>query len=122
MFRSALLLAALAAASANVKVTPASDTSLKASWTVPPSDGGAAITKYKIQFSASPVFSASATFEKEVTNSATQYTLGVNEGVQAGVKYYVRVMAYNSEGFSDPCANTGPICSSTAPVASTTTT
>jgi hypothetical protein len=88
----------------------------------PMSDGGAAITKYKIQFSASPAFLASATFEKEVTNSATQYTLGVNEGVQSGVKYYVRVMAYNSEGFSNPCGNTGPVCSSTAPVASTTTT
>jgi hypothetical protein len=50
MLRTALLLAALAAASANVKVTPASDTSLKASWTAPPSDGGAAITKYKVDW------------------------------------------------------------------------
>lgn len=88
----------------------------------PMSDGGAAITKYKIQFSASSVFAPSSTFEKEVTNAATQYTLGVNEGVQSGVTYYVRVMAYNSEGFSDPCANVGPTCASTAAVVKTTTT
>jgi hypothetical protein len=37
-------------AAADVQVTASSDTSLKAIWAVPPSDGGAAITKYKVDW------------------------------------------------------------------------
>ena len=71
---------------------------------------------------ASSTFPASSTVEKEVANAATTVALGTNEGVQSGVTYYVRVFAYNSEGFSDPCGKTGPICDPTAVVVSTLTT
>jgi hypothetical protein len=75
----------------------------------PMSDGGAVISKYKIQFSQDPQFPVSNTREKIVT-SGTAYTLSSTDGVAAAVEYYVRVLAYNSVGFGNPCMATGALC------------
>ena len=88
----------------------------------PQSDGGAAISKYKIQFSAQATFPVASTLEKEVTNAATSTELTTLDGVQSLVKYYVRVMAYNSRGFSSPCAIQGTICAAGGAAVETTTT
>ena len=88
----------------------------------PQSDGGAAISKYKIQYSADPTFPVASTLEKEVTNAVPKATLTTSDGVQALVKYYVRVMAYNSQGFSAPCAVQGTTCAVGGAAVQTTTT
>jgi hypothetical protein len=75
----------------------------------PMSDGGAIISKYKIQFSQDPQFAVSNTGEVVVT-SGTAYTLSGTDGVAKGVEYYVRVLAYNSMGFGDPCMAGGALC------------
>jgi hypothetical protein len=75
----------------------------------PMSDGGAVISKYKIQFSQDPQFAVSNTGEVVVT-SGTAYTLSGTDGVAKGVEYYVRVLAYNSMGFGDPCMSSGALC------------
>jgi len=75
----------------------------------PMSDGGAVISKYKIQFSQDATFPVSITREVVVT-SGTAYTLTNVDGVAAGASYYIRVMAYNSVGFGDACMNLGALC------------
>jgi hypothetical protein len=76
------------------------------------SDGGAIISKYKIQFSQDPTFPVANTGDKVVT-SGTAYTLTSTDGVAAKVSYYIRVLAYNSMGFGDACMNTGALCDGT---------
>jgi len=75
----------------------------------PMSDGGAVISKYKVQFSQDPQFPVSNTGEVVVT-SGTAYTLSGTDGVAKGVQYYVRVLAYNSVGFGNPCLYGGALC------------
>jgi hypothetical protein len=82
--------------------TPASPTNCPTyvSGSDPQSDGGAVISKYKIQYSTDSTFAGVGTMEYEVTNAATTFTLTSAQGIQAGVEHFFRVMAYNSRGFS----------------------
>ena len=49
-----VLLAFIGAARADVSAVPTSGTSLRVSWAPPPNDGGAAITKYRVEWDSKP--------------------------------------------------------------------
>lgn len=91
--------------------TPANpaDCPLHAGGGDPMSDGGAIISKYKIEFSQDSSFPVSSTGEKLVTSGST-YTLQGSDGIAANVNYYIRVFAYNTEGFGNPCGSAGELC------------
>jgi len=81
------------------------------------SDGGATISKYKIQYSQDAAFGTSATLSVDVTSGLSK-TL---TGLASNTEYYVRVLAYNSKGFSQPCAVQGSLCEQlSTPVKATT--
>lgn len=73
------------------------------------SDGGAVVSKYKVQYSQDAAFATSEVREEEVTSG-----LNAMLATEAGVTYYVRVLAYNSKGFSAPCGVTGALCDASA--------
>ena len=86
---------------ASVGVTVAGPTSLRVEFTPPSSDGGDVVTQYKVEYSTSSDYRASATGSVLVTyiqgGGATLFrTL---TGLTQGTPYFVRVSAFNSQGF-----------------------
>ena len=67
------------------------------------------MSKYKVQYSQDAAFATSEVREEEVTSGLTAMLT-----TEAGVTYYVRVLAYNSKGFSAPCGVTGALCDASA--------
>ena len=63
---------------------------LSVSWTAPSSDGGSAITGYRVEYSTSSTF---ATYDTKSVGVTTSTTL---TGLTPGLKYYVRVAALNA--------------------------
>ena len=61
------------------------------------------------RFSQDSSFPVSSTGEKLVT-SGTTYTLQGSDGIAPSVSYYIRVFAYNTEGFGNPCGSDGLLC------------
>lgn len=66
--------------------------SLKASWSAPPSNGGAKIQEYQARLSTTSSFSSSTPIN--TTSRSATFT-----GLSPNVTYYVRVRAKNSEGW-----------------------
>jgi len=91
-------------------------------------DGGAAINRYRVQFiqtSDYSVMSSDNTWtdaQNEVTceSYAAQCStsLSASDGIAAGSDYYVRVQAYNSQGYGSACSadGNGDLVSATAKV------
>ena len=78
-------------------VSPDDSTSLAVSWTVPASDGGSAITGYKVQWKEA---AGSWDTSEDVSEAAATGTSHTITGLTDGVEYAVRVMATNDEGDS----------------------
>ncbi|CAM9130727.1 unnamed protein product, partial [Phaeothamnion confervicola] len=113
---------------ASVRLLTNTVSSLRVLWTAPPSDGGATISKYAIEWDESAAFDGVATtagsaertvsFTSDCSNSPCEYVIS---GLAKGRLYYVRVFAYNRHGFSaapglpEPAAETP--CTQPAPPA-----
>ncbi len=78
--------------SPSLTATAASATQINLSWTAP-SNGGAAITGYKIE-----VKKGTGSFETLVANTANTSTVYSHTGLTAGTVYYYKVSAINSVG------------------------
>lgn len=71
------------------------DSAVKLTWAAPASNGGAAIDKYAVQRATS----AAGPFTNVGTPTSPSFT---NSGLTNGTKYYFRVVAHNSAGWSAP--------------------
>ena len=83
-------------------VSPHDSTSLAVSWTVPASDGGSAITGYKVQWKEA---ADSWDTPGEVSEAAATGTSHTITGLTGGTEYSVRVLAVNDVGESPPSEN-----------------
>ncbi|CAM9163818.1 unnamed protein product, partial [Sphacelaria rigidula] len=100
-----------------VHLFPATSTSLRVLWNSPPADGGSSVTKYKIEWDSDSSFESGSdggslgSHQKVVTNSTQcatspcEYTV---PNLAKGQPYFVRVFAYNQEGFSESGALSSP--------------
>ena len=87
----------------SLNVSPDDTGTLEVSWEAPASDGGSAITSYKVQWkSGSEDYdgSAGSTRQAEITDPASR-THTITE-LTDGVEYAVRVIAVNDEGDGPP--------------------
>ena len=80
-------------------VSPHDSTSLAVSWTVPASDGGSAITGYKVQWKEA---ADSWDTSEDVSEAAATGTSHTITGLTGGTEYSVRVLAVNDVGESPP--------------------
>ena len=71
------------------------DQELEASWQAPSSNGGSAVTGYKVQWKEAADSWDTAADVSEATETGTTYTI---TGLTGGVEYAVRVMATNDVG------------------------
>ena len=76
-------------------VSPHDSTSLAVSWTVPASDGGSAITGYKVQWKEA---AGSWDTSEDVSEAAATGTSHTITGLTGGTEYSVRVLAINDIG------------------------
>jgi hypothetical protein len=79
------------------------------SWSPPKADGGAEVSRYSVQWSTDMTFdgdSGLAFVDAHSTaaddSSAENRLSFIIEGLQAGSPHYVRVLAYNRIGYSQP--------------------
>ncbi|GCC31673.1 hypothetical protein chiPu_0010133 [Chiloscyllium punctatum] len=90
----------------HVQLSVASSTSLQVTFHEPLSVNSAVVTKYKVEWSTSHIFS-SITGEALLDDMKTLlYTM---TGLITGISYYVRVSAYNMKGWGPPQIST-PAC------------
>ena len=80
-------------------VSPQDSTSLAVSWTAPASDGGSAITGYKVQWKEAADSWDTPADVSEATVTATSHTI---TGLTDGTEYSVRVLAINDVGEGPP--------------------
>jgi len=95
-----------------------SDTSLRVLFNSPDDDGGVVVTKYKVEWDTSPVFtggvggSVLGSHHKVLSQPVGACGLTPCEyivsGLTKGTRYYVRVFAYNKYGFSVDATLTSP--------------
>ena len=101
-----------------ITATPVSSTQINLSWTAPSSNGGSAITGYKIE-----VKSGSGSYSTLVSNTANTATAYSHTGLVTGTTYSYRVYAINSIGTGSASseASATPTSSSSATVPSAPT-
>ena len=80
-------------------VSPRHSTSLDVSWTGPASDGGSAVTGYKVQWKEAADSWDTAADVSEAAATGTSHTI---TGLTDGTEYSVRVLAINDVGESAP--------------------
>ena len=80
----------------NLRVSAASETSIRLSWAAP-EDGGSAITGYEIEYS-----SGSGSFVVLIANTGNTATSYLHKGLTTGTTYTYRVSAINSMGMAGP--------------------
>ena len=90
---------ALPGAPGRPDVSPRHSTSLDVSWTGPASDGGSAVTGYKVQWKEAADSWDTAADVSEATATETSHTI---TGLTDGTDYSVRVLAINDVGESPP--------------------
>ena len=97
---------------ASVGIFPMSDTAIKVTFTKPSDEGGAPITRYRVQWDLASSFANIATsgFQHDiVVTDSTQTQFCYNIAVpsaSASVPRYVRVLAYNDYDWSTPSSST----------------
>jgi large repetitive protein len=74
-----------------LSVDDTTDSSISLSWTAPSTNGGSAITGYRIERSTSSTFSSVTTINTDTTSTSRTIT-----GLSANQTYYFRVSAYNN--------------------------
>jgi len=82
-----------------------STSELIVSFNPPSDDGGDAITKYMIEYSVNSDFSSSTSVFFDNTNGGAPFQKVIS-GLVKGTFYFVRVSAYNSQGYSRPTITT----------------
>ena len=87
----------------SVRLSPASDTSILVSVGDVPDDHGAAVTRYKVEYSSSPAF-----FRVSFKYFPARKDDHELEGLQAGSAVFVRVSAGNIKGFGRPTVPVPP--------------
>jgi hypothetical protein len=80
-----------------------SQTSLRVTFNAPADDGGDTITKYRIDYSTSSNFASYKSVEVKQL-AATPFTKTI-DNLTPGVRVYVRVSAYNNQGYGDTAAS-----------------
>jgi len=80
-----------------LSATPLSSTSISLSWTPPSSDGGSAITGYKIEYA-----NGTSAYTVLVSNTGNTQTSYIHSGLSAGASYTYRVTAINAIGAGNP--------------------
>ena len=85
---------------ANLTVSPAAG-ELAVSWALPASDGGSAITGYKVQWKEADDSWDTAADVSEAATTSTAHTIS---GLTGGLQYAVRVIAVNEVGDGPPSA------------------
>ncbi len=80
-----------------LSVTPSGRTILVVSWTAPTDNGGAAITGYRVEWSADGTSWANLEDDSEST-----LTMFIDRGLSPGTTRYYRTRAINAEGSSPP--------------------
>jgi len=83
--------------SPTLSATPLSATSISLSWTPPSSDGGSAITGYKIEYA-----NGTSAYTILVSNTGNIQTSYIHSGLATGASYTYRVTAINSIGAGNP--------------------
>ncbi|MFI5415819.1 MAG: fibronectin type III domain-containing protein, partial [Nitrososphaerales archaeon] len=80
-----------------LSANPSSATSISLSWSPPSSDGGSAITGYRIEYS-----NATSQYSILVANSGNTQTSYLHKGLTTGQIYSYRVTAINAIGMGNP--------------------
>ncbi len=83
--------------SPTLSATPLSATSISLSWTPPSSDGGSAITGYKIEYA-----NGTLAYTILVSNTGNTQTSYIHSGLATGASYTYRVTAINAIGAGNP--------------------
>lgn len=83
--------------SPTLTATPLSATSVSLSWTPPASDGGTAITGYKIEYT-----NGTSAYTVLVSNTSSTQTSYIHSGLSTGASYTYRVTAINAIGPGNP--------------------
>ena len=100
----------------NVQLVTNTGTQLKLIWNAPASDGGSEVTKYKVEWDASPGFDSlegqPSFYHEFITTSAGDCAASpcfyVMRSLEQGTPYYARIYAYNTYGYSDDFARSSP--------------
>jgi len=82
----------------SIVLTQVSSTELRVQWNPPSSDGGDAVTGYKIEYSKTSNFASSTAIYVTNLSGVTPYFKTIQQ-LTKGVDYYVRVSATNSVGY-----------------------
>lgn len=89
--------------------------SVALSWTAPTSDGGAAISGYKVEYSSN----SGSTWTSATNNTGSTSTSYTATGLTNGTAYIFRVSAINSAGTGTASSNSSAVTPSTTPGAPT---
>ena len=94
----------------SVRVGLDSGRSLRVLFSDPSSDGGDEISQYRIEWDENPTFTSSSGLPQGYYNKLASRCVPICEhvifGLTRGTDYYVRIMAYNSFGYSAPSLST----------------
>ena len=82
----------------DVRVNALSDTELGVSWTEPLFTGGDLLSNYRLEWDTDALFDHSS----QLVSPAGEHNYFVIKNLDPSEAYFVRIMAYNSLGFSDP--------------------
>ncbi len=82
----------------NVKMQVLSDTNALVTWQPPLHDGGSKVIRYSIQWDTDLQFDGKSSIV--ASNDEDEYSYVIS-GLQAGTEYFVRVIAYNLNGFGE---------------------
>lgn len=85
----------------SVVLAVANSTGLRVSWNPPADDGGDTITLYRVDYSLTSAFDVYSSVNVTYLAGGTNYFKTIT-GLQTGVFYFIRVLAYNSQGFGLP--------------------
>jgi hypothetical protein len=88
-------------------LTVVSGSQLRVTWSPPLDNGGDVVTSYEVQVSTASDFANAELHALDYIVDAGPYTKVIN-GLVQGTRYYVRVLALNSQGESDPQSPTPP--------------
>jgi hypothetical protein len=82
----------------SVSLTVLSGASLRVFWHPPLDNGGDTVTKYRVEWDTTSLFSTLSYFDVENLASGAPYHYSI-PGLVKGTTYYVRVKAFNAQGF-----------------------
>lgn len=85
----------------SVVLAVANSTGLRVSWNPPADDGGDTITLYRVDYSLASAFDVFSSVNVTYLSGGSNFFKTIT-GLQTGIFYFIRVLAYNSQGFGLP--------------------